>query len=472
MNPMRSPENIHPTTLPNRKSPCETAEEELAARQEAVEAQLKAWRGILPTILAKFARIKDPRRPGSIRHKLTTVLFFGLLLFIFQCTSRRDGNDKLTTQILLKNIQSVFPEIDSIPHMDTVARMLQKVPDEQIEAMLGQLVKKLMKNRKLLSLMVNKRYLVAIDGSQKFTKTIPFAEEALRRKTSDGKVHYLSYVLEAAIVSPQGIVLPLMAEFCENHPDEQNTKQDCELKAFRRLSVRLKELFNKQRLTIVADGLYPNGPIINICRINRWDFMIILPEKCLTSVWDDAVGLHKIESEKDNTSKQNQWGKRVQSFWWANDIIYDWKDAKGHHHHTKLHVVVNEEAYMEKGEKKTATWAWVSSEPITQKNVLTRCNLIGRSRWGIEENLDAEKQHGYAFEHVFSINWNAMMGWHALMRLGHLVNIMTLHSIDLWEIVTTRGISRTLKYLRTPLVSYLMNLSNVTKKQPRLRLVI
>jgi len=80
-------------------------------------------------------------------------------------------------------------------------------------------------------------------------------------------------------VGPQGIVIPLLAEFCKNQ--DSHEKQDCELKAFRRLAPRLKELMGKLPLLIVADGLYANGPVMQICRKDNWDFMIVLPFNCL-----------------------------------------------------------------------------------------------------------------------------------------------------------------------------------------------
>jgi len=68
-------------------------------------------------------------------------------------------------------------------------------------------------------------------------------------------------------MGPQGIVIPLLTEFCENDPCE--SKQDCELKAFYRLAVRLKELMGKLTLLIVADGLYASDPVMQICRQNN-----------------------------------------------------------------------------------------------------------------------------------------------------------------------------------------------------------
>jgi hypothetical protein len=56
-------------------------------------------------------------------------------------------------------------------------------------------------------------------------------------------------------------------------------------------------LLPKQRLLIVADGLYPCGPVFAICRKHNWDFMIVLVSDRLKTVWEDALGLHKLELE-------------------------------------------------------------------------------------------------------------------------------------------------------------------------------
>lgn len=72
---MRNPETHMNWDKPcNRKSKWNTTSEEQEARQAAFEAQLAAWRTILPGLLERFTRIKDPRRPKSIKHKLTVLL--------------------------------------------------------------------------------------------------------------------------------------------------------------------------------------------------------------------------------------------------------------------------------------------------------------------------------------------------------------------------------------------------------------
>ena len=462
---MRNPEAINAATLPNRTSPWKTMGEEQAARQSAAEAQINAWRAILPGLLEKFARLKDPRRPGRIRHKLTVLMVYGLLLFIFQYASRREANRELSCPTILDTLRAIFPEVDGTPHLDTLARLLEKIPAEQIENILGTTVRKLLRKKKLQALLVEKHYVVAIDGTQKFARTASFAPEALHRKNKN----YV-YLLEAALVGPQGIVIPLLAEFCENGPDQD--KQDCELKAFYRLAPRLKELLGKLPLLIVADGLYPKGPVMQICRQNNWDFMIVLPANCLQSVWEDALGIHQLEPEQTRT---HQWGDRTQNFWWANDIVYVWRDAQNRHHRLVLHVVVCNETREENGLTCQATWAWVSGTPITRKNVINRCNRAARHRWGIEENFLTEKRHGYNYEHPFSYDWNALKGWHALMRLAHLINILTLHTVALWETVQTLGLRGTLRFLWQTFTGNWLDLSRLKRlcdKPAQLRLVL
>ena len=134
---MRNPEAINPITLPNRKCSYQSVEEEREARQKAVEAALDAWRALLPGLLDKFSRIGDPRRPGSVRHKLTVLMVFGMLLFAYQFTSRREANRELSRPGILEALRSVFPGIDSVPHMDTLERLLEEIPAERIEDVLG-----------------------------------------------------------------------------------------------------------------------------------------------------------------------------------------------------------------------------------------------------------------------------------------------------------------------------------------------
>ena len=76
-----------------------------------------------------------------------------------------------------------------------------------------------------------------------------------------------------------------------------------------------------------------------------------------------------------------------------------------------------------------------------------RCNLAARHRWNIENGFLIEKQYGYHYEHTFSFNWNAMRGFHILMRIGHMINTLAQYGNLLRIVFTQKGMMATIKYL-------------------------
>jgi len=61
-------------SLSNRKCPYQNEEEERAARLDAVSQQVKVYRSMLPVLLKRLSKIRDPRHPQKIRHKLTVLM--------------------------------------------------------------------------------------------------------------------------------------------------------------------------------------------------------------------------------------------------------------------------------------------------------------------------------------------------------------------------------------------------------------
>jgi len=112
-----------------------------------------------------------------------------------------------------------------------------------------------LRNRRLERWMVQQRYLIAIDGTLKWSGIVQHAEEMLQKHSTNGPTIYQVYGVEAVLVGPQGIAVPFLTEFCASSEEPtEETQQDSELKAFRRLAKRLKELFPKLPLAILADG--------------------------------------------------------------------------------------------------------------------------------------------------------------------------------------------------------------------------
>ena len=155
-------------TLPNRKSKYKKTEEEKEETESITEKKLNIYRQLMPRLLNKLAQIPDPRNPKKIRHQMTVMMLYGILMFVFQMTSRRETNQEITKPRLLNNLQAVIPELTDMPHQDTLCRLLEDIEVEQIETTYTDMLRHLIRKKKFRHLLHNKRYLVAVDGTQKY----------------------------------------------------------------------------------------------------------------------------------------------------------------------------------------------------------------------------------------------------------------------------------------------------------------
>ena len=439
--------------MPNHMSQYTSVKEEKEARQEATAEQMRVFRAQLPVLLKRLSKIEDPRNPKKTKHKLTMLLIYGIMTFVLQMPSRREANREMTRPQFKENLKLLFPELEDLPHNDSLMRLLAKIDVSEIESATVALVRKLIRNKKFARYLVDARYPIAIDGTQKAVRYPLWSEEWLERKVKDGddtRKQYYVLVLEASLAFSNGMTIPLMSEFSNYAKGDTNTeKQDCEQKAFKRLAKRLKAEFGRLPIMLLLDGLYPNGPMMELCHKNKWDFMIVLQDGSLKSVWEEYNGLKQLE--ENNTHKMN-WGNRRQRFKWVNGIEY-YYGAKDFEKQI-LHVVVCAESWEEIAKDSTeivpmaSRHVWISSKPLNKGNIHQRCNLAARHRWGIETGFLVEKRQGYQYEHLFSYNWNAMKGYHYLMRLGHLINILSHNCERLVKMVREFGVRGFISFIR------------------------
>ena len=84
----------------NRISNHETVDDERAEREAVTAAFLDAIRPQLPGLMQSLAKMKDYRNPKKVVHQLTLVLFYGVLCFVLQTSSRREATRNLTGPVL------------------------------------------------------------------------------------------------------------------------------------------------------------------------------------------------------------------------------------------------------------------------------------------------------------------------------------------------------------------------------------
>lgn len=472
-------------TLPNRKSDLKTIAEEKEVIHQTAEETLSVYRQLLPGLLGKLSRIPDPRNPHKIKHKMTMVLLYGILMFVYQVPSRRKANQEMTTPLLLENLKAVFPELEDMPHQSTLCRLLESMDVDSIETAYHELLKQNMRKKRFKNLLNKKRYLVSVDGTQKYVMDECWDNCYPRRAVQgkDGEYHYYAYVLEAVLIFANGMVLPLMSEFLKNSPEleaienDEAWKQDCELKAFYRLAKRLKKTFPKLPVTLLLDGLYANGPVMKICHRNKWHFMIVFKDGSLPTVWQEVNALMRLDTRGEHRREQ-KWQGRKQLFKWVNEIEYSY--GVGARKKKMLIYVVTCDESWEVTDKtgctviKTSRHAWLSSHPINRNNVHELCNLGARKRWLHENNILKEKHQGYHYEHIFSYNWNGMRGYHYLMHVARMLNELALHSISLIEQVKEIGFQQFIQKFREIMIHRELDtnrLSRLIDSPGQLRLV-
>ncbi len=469
------------TTRPNRKCRYESVEQEKQARTEITIEHARVIGAKLPVLLGELAQIPDPRNPLLIQHKLTCLLVYGILMFVLQMGSRRKTNEKLSAPAMKQQLLELFPDLESIPHHDTLCRLLTDIDVEKIEVAQLELVRSLIRSKKFADYLIEDCYLIAMDGTQKHVRKQPLDKQWLEREVGEGerkKMQYYVYVLEANLVLSNGISIPLMSEFLDYAKgDTEREKQDCEQRAFYRLAERLKGAFPHLPILLLLDGQFPVGPAMERCLKYNWHFMIVLKDGNLPHVWQEYNGLKGLLGDEDYHSQT--WGERKQDFHWANQIEYDY--GPNMRKSLTLHMVVCEESWIEIDEstaepvEKRLRFVWISDLPFCKKNVHKRCNLGGRHRWAIEEGFLAEKCQGYNYEHCYAYNWNAMRGYHYLMRIGHVLNVLAAFSAKLVATFKEKGPQGLIEFIRTTLSGLWLDSAQVQRLLGRpfqLRLVL
>ena len=465
------------TQAHNRKCAYNTIEEERAVRADVISAQIRAWRSLLPTIIRQFSRIPDPRKTKSVKHKLVVLMIYGLLAFVFQLNSRREINRELTGAIINEHLKKIFPELDSIPHADTLARLLKSINPKKIEEAHVELIKELINKKKFKKLLINGCLPISIDGTQKLYRNgLLHDDHWCERKVGsndESREQQYVYTIEANITFSNGLTIPLLTEYLyrdNNQLANPSGKQDSETTAFERMAERLKKYFPRLKILLCMDALYATQSVMEVIQKNQWQHMISLPKRKLP---DLAKRLQKQRNTRRMIPNQAHYRQRQQEFYWENHINYGYDGT------LEIHLVACLECYDEVNkqtgeiEVHYSEHTWISSIPLTIGNVHELCNLGARKKELLEDSINTEKNRGYRYQHAFSYDWYAMQGFHYLMRLGHAINALSEFTKKLKKYIRELGCSATLKFIKNTLFSPWLPLEWYEAEQlkvPQLRL--
>lgn len=421
-----------PDNTPSRANKPGRRPKPVIDRPDASEVHWDVIRHHFPNFLTWLRNVREPRkRPEACTYPIEYIMIMTMMMFCGQCGSRRQmglelNDGKRFGGNIWRMIGKVYAEINC--HPDTMNNVLTILPPEETEQLIAQIVGRLRTARVLDKFRFNGQLTVAVDG----TKIIKFSErhcEHCTSQTHNGVTTYFHYVLAAKIVTPIGLVIPFAFEFIEN-PDEVFDKQDCEIKAFRRLVNKIRKLYPRLPITILGDGLYAEEETLCLGEHNDWTVIITLKEKKLPSVTDQLPPNTGIWTGVKTFTTSHNGTTVTRTLRWKTPVRY----------HGKVFHIVEMEDKNTEGEHAYYN-RWITNLKPDEKNIhdLTR---TGRLRWKIEnEGINTQKNGGYEMEHGYGLNGYSWKNYYLILQIAQLTNDLVRFGDYLQKITNNRNAS-------------------------------
>ena len=390
------------------------------------EEFLKIQNHFFKELVNKLKHVKDERNQSYITYPPEVLLFMIIMKNSCGIVSMNDMTNKFNKENCISNIfkSLKIESIEEIPHYDTINNFLKALEPTELEKIIKYMVKELLNKRCLEKYRLrNKYWKIAIDATGIFSFKHKHCEHCLKRvykNKETGEIERIEYyhnVLEAKLIVGD-MVISIATEFIENEKEDVE-KQDCELNAFKRLEKRLKKEYKRLPICILADSLYANKSVFEICKNNRWQYIIRFKEGSIKSVAEEFNVISKLEDNNDNIVTNQKVDKinnkeviKDTKYIYVNSIDYD---------KFKLNEVEYTNEYKDNNKIKEEKFVFITSIELTKSNIKELVEA-GRSRWKIENiGFNNQKNGNYDIEHVCCLNYNAMKNHYLLVQITDII---------------------------------------------------
>ena len=357
-------------------------------------------RGRFAFVNERFGSFVDPRCASRILYGAPTLLWTLTLGFLNRCGSRNamdaDRNDEAYARtVLALGGQDWWPEGEepTTPCTGTACGFLEHVEAAGLEDILVEGVRRLVRGKDLDWARFRGCVVVAVDGTKQ--------ENCRAGKAVDGKTRRMA--LEAKVIGPGGLALPLLSEPVDQYDDERG-KHDCELRAFIRMAVRLDAAFPKLCFCVVGDALYANETVFGICERYGWKYILTFKEGSHPAVAEEARELLAL-AEGDQATLEDKGGPI--HLRWLREVQFQKRGAQ---------IV-----YCRQTGKIRYDGAFATNFEIDGAEEAKAVSAWGRRRWNIESVFNVEKHGGFGLEHTFCTSDRQCANMHLLMLLAHLL---------------------------------------------------
>lgn len=337
------------------------------------------------------------------------LFWVGILLFCNKLGARRQIKFRYNTDKFIANLGLFSKEVvKKIPHPDTLGYLFDRLSYNFLDELRDEMVNLLIRKKSLTKWrLLNQFYLISIDGTGYLSFRYSHCDKCLTKKLADGSTYYHHPVLDAKLVTGNGLSLSIGTEFMQNIPGRD--KQDCELLAFYRWAKRFKKIYPQLKICLLLDSLYARRPVFWLCKKYGWKYIIVLKEGAQKDLYN------WYETIRDKGQEKNH-----------KDLIfkdlsqyYRWISPFEHFTGEIFHIF---ECLEKKSKKSDENWVWITNIEITKENVDKLGNGGGRLRWKVEnEGFNSQKNGGYEMEHAYSQDPNGMKCFYLLLQIAHII---------------------------------------------------
>ena len=356
-------------------------------------------RQYFPELINQFNGLTDIRNQSYVKYEMKVIFIVRLMGLMCEIKSMQGLTREINTKETIENIAKICGlELEEIPHCDTINDVFENIKIEELEKIRKYMINKMIRNKMLDRYKIrDKYYHIIVDGTGLATSRKKYNKNCIVKNKTDknGKEYqeYSTYVLEAKLVVGE-MVFSIGSEFVENE-EENVSKQDCEINAFKRLAKKIKEEYPRLKIIIGADALYASKPIMDICKENGWKYIIRFKEGKIPTLYNEF----KTVVEKENESKK------------AN---YEYV-TKLDYQEEKVNIIRYTDA------NKKTEFVYMTDLPISDKNIEETIS-VGRRRWKIEnEGFNIQKNRTFDIGHLYSKNQTAIKAHYIMIQIAHIL---------------------------------------------------
>ena len=346
-----------------------------------------------------FSNLTDVRNESYITYEMKTICVTRLFSLLCGLTTMTDiSSDTFNTDNCIKNLSKICrQDLRELPYWETIQDVFVNININELRNIQKYIVKTLIRSKMFDKFKYNGAFQLVFDGTGLSNHDYNLNNNCLIRKHKDGKVSYYKYVLECKLVVGN-IIISLDSEFIENEKMlTEKQKQDCEIKAFKRMIKRIKKNYPKYKFIITGDALYAVKPIIEICEKNKWNYIFNLkPDRLkeINSIFEGNIQCYNEVKHKN--------------YYLSTNINY------------KNHILTAFK-YIQTKKEKTTIFRYISNMEVNDNNINEIISL-GRKRWKIEnEGFYTQKHRTFNISHLNSRNDNAMKVHYFFIQFAHTI---------------------------------------------------